>query len=75
MDENFRDAAYHLRWAARHTVAGCKATIDPGIERLRRRLQTAEDVDEPAASTEGVRDRIADHLSGAHRRVRHSAIR
>lgn len=38
MNENFRDAVHHLRWAGRHFRMGISDTINPRIETVRRRL-------------------------------------
>jgi hypothetical protein len=38
MNQNFRDAWYHLRWAARHLRRGAGEELAPVARRVRRRL-------------------------------------
>lgn len=70
MDENFRDATYHLRWAGRHALAGFRATAIATVERVRAQLPGTDRADVETATTQRVPDRIVNTIEGARRRVR-----
>ena len=69
MDENFRDAVYHLRWTIRHTSAGIRATFAPISERVRNRLPIEDSEADGQSPIEGMPQRLVDNLEGAKQRI------
>lgn len=69
MNENFKDALYHLRWAGRHLRYGITETVSPIIAHGKDRIPTTKDTAEHQTSATTVSERIVSNLNGARRRI------